>query len=95
MSPRSPRILTRMTKRKMNTNLDPYRLVGDKQVRKTMQLLIDDGWRFVRLSSSQHPILRWPKSGVQITLPLTPSDHRALRNTLSTARRISGINHRI
>lgn len=84
-----------MVKRQMRTNLDPYRLVGDKQVRKTMQLLIDDGWCFVRLSSSQHPILRWPESGAQITLPLTPSDRRGLRNTLSTARRASGVDHRI
>ncbi|MET3959846.1 hypothetical protein ABIE52_006781 [Rhodococcus sp. OAS809] len=83
-----------MAKRKMNSNLDPYRLVGDKQVRKTMRLLIDDGWTFVRLSSSQHPILQWPKTGDQISLPLTPSDHRGLRNALSTARHISGIDHR-
>lgn len=89
------RIVRAMVKRPMNTNLDPYKLVGDKQVRKTMQLLINDGWKFVRLSSQQHPILQWPESGAQITLPLTPSDHRALRNTLSTARRASGVNHRI
>lgn len=84
-----------MAKRKMTTNLDPYRLVGDKQVRKTMQLLIDDGWHFVRLSSKKHPILRWPENGGQITLPLTPGDYRGLRNTLSTARRVSGVDHRI
>lgn len=84
-----------MAKRKMNTNLDPYRLVGDKQVRKMMQLLIDDGWRFVRLSSKKHPILRWRENGTQIALPLTPGDHRGLRNTLSTARRVSGVDHRI
>lgn len=83
-----------MAKRKMRTDIDPYRLVGDKQVRKTMRLLIDDGWSFVRLSSKRHPILRWPESGVQITLPLTPGDHRGLLNTLATARRVSGIDHR-
>lgn len=84
-----------MAKRKMRSNHDPHRLVNDKVVRETMKLLMDDGWRFVRLSSQNHPILRWPESGEQMSLPLTPSDRRGLRNALSTARRISGVDHRI
>lgn len=84
-----------MAKRKMQTGVDPHKVINDKQVRRTIQVLMDDGWDFVRLSSKHHPILRWPDSGTQITVPLTPSDHRALRNAVTTARRVSGVNHKM
>lgn len=84
---------------------DVQRMVTDKQVRALVTVLMDDGWEFVRLSGSNHPILKWPTAqdaarqvhGHQpdrITLPLTPSDNRAILNCLSDARRISGVNHR-
>lgn len=99
--------------------------ISDKRVRAVFNDLLGDGWQFVRLSGSKHPILEWPAAvaandmienergthtGSQpvpapasgrpghrknrITLPLTPSDHRALLNVLSEARHISGIDHR-
>lgn len=80
-------------------------MISNKQVRALATVLMEDGWEFVRLSGSKHPILRWPTAadavrqvnGYQpdrITLPLTPSDNRSILNCLSDARRISGINHR-
>ena len=79
-------------------------MISDKRVKAMLAVLMDDGWEFVRLSGSNHPILKWPTAeqaerqihGYQpsrITLPLTPSDNRAILNCLSDARKISGVNH--
>lgn len=76
--------------------VDLHRVIKDRQVRSVVQTLLEDGWTFVRLSSSNHPILAYETSdGAQrrITMPLSPSDRRAMRNTLADARRISGIDH--
>lgn len=81
--------------RNSDNRVDPRRLVRDKNIRKLIETLTEQGWTFVRLSSSKHPIMRWPETGGQMTLPSTPSDHRALLNAVSTARKISGLDPRI
>lgn len=81
--------------RNSDNRVDPRRLVRDKNIRKLIEALTEQGWTFVRLSSSKHPIMRWPETGGQMTLPSTPSDHRALLNAVSTARKISGLDPRI
>lgn len=81
------------------------KMTSDKRVRALITVLMEDGWEFVRLSGTNHPILRWPTAEdaarqsqsyqpARITLPLTPSDNRAVLNCLSDARRISGVNHK-
>lgn len=82
-------------RRNPESSVDPRRLVRDKNIRKLIETLTEQGWTFVRLSSSKHPIMRWPETGGQMTLPSTPSDHRALLNAVSTARKISGLDPRI
>lgn len=75
---------------------DLHKLITDKQVRKIIHGLIEDGWTFVRMSSSNHPILSWDDEQGRtnrMTMPLTPGDRRAMRNALADARRISGIDH--
>lgn len=84
---------------------DPSRRISDKHVRAIVELLLSDGWEFVRMSGSNHPILNWPAgqgSGPErdgrtntgrLVLTSTPSDRRSLRNCLSDARAVSGVNH--
>ena len=82
-----------------------HRIVSHKGRREVVDTLVADGWEFLRLSGKNHPIMVWPKarevaeatgSRVQdrITLPLTPSDNRAILNSLTDARRVSGVDHR-
>lgn len=60
-------------------------------VRRMIEMLKGEGWVDEGLTGENHPMLRWPATGEVLTMPLTPSDHRSLKNALAHARRVSGV----
>ncbi len=59
----------------------------NKEVKAIIREAERQGWRS-RLMSNGHTRLYAPDGKTQITLPGTPSDHRALKNAISDMRRV-------
>jgi len=60
------------------------RYCHDKEINRLVSVLVRDGWNFTR---GRHGKLRKPDGSGFVTIPNTPSDHRALLNLRRDIRR--------
>jgi hypothetical protein len=58
----------------------------NKEVRVLLEEAISRGWQEIR--SKRHIVLIWPETNERITIGLTLSDHRAIKNMKARLRRI-------
>jgi hypothetical protein len=58
----------------------------NKEVRVLLEEAISRGWQEIR--SKRHIVLIWPETNTKITIGLTLSDHRAIKNMKARLRRI-------
>jgi len=58
----------------------------DRRIDDKVKLLVKDGWEVI--NTGKHPKLVAP-NGRRLTVPATPSDHRAALNFLADVKRIS------
>jgi hypothetical protein len=58
----------------------------NKEVRVLLEEAISRGWQEIR--SKRHIVLIWPETNEKITIGLTLSDHRAIKNMKARLRRI-------
>lgn len=62
------------------------RYCHDKQIDKLVADLVRNGWTFSR---GKHGKLRTPTGTGFVTIPCTPSDHRAVHNLRKAIRRLA------
>jgi hypothetical protein len=69
-----------------NESIAVARLIRDKEMRKVLVALAGEGHRVVLTRNGHYRVLHTNGVG-QVTMAGTPSDYRALRNTMATLRR--------
>lgn len=58
-------------------------MVASKEIRELVRELESQGWR---VEATRKHLRAYPPTGSPVTLPSTPSDHRAFANTIALLR---------